>query len=367
MLSALDSIRNHMIKSLIRSNLKNFQAYSSARSLYPAPLEGYGARQKGVFLDGNENPLGSSVDSPVDSQLNRYPDPTNTSLRMAIGKFLGISEKNIFVGNGSDEAIDLLIRLFVEPDEEIVILEPTYGMYRVAGETSGVKVRSFLMEADFRIDFSKLINQTSRKTKIIFCCSPNNPTGTLIPAEDVEELCKRFKGVVVVDEAYIEFASKPSLAAKVSKLKNLVILRTFSKAWGLAGIRVGYAVANERVIDYLNKIKAPYNLNRISSKLAARALGQSAKMLKWRKIILQERKRLAGVLAKLGFKVFPSEANFLLVRHSEASRLAKKLAKNYGIIVRDFGSKPSLRDCIRISVGAPKENKLLIKSLKEII
>src|SRR3989344_9151384 len=227
-----------MINSLIRSNLKNFKAYSSARSLY----------QRGVFMDANENSLGSALSAENDSELNRYPDPLSMDLRKALGKFLSISEKNIFVGNGSDEIIDLLIRLFVEQDEEKIILETTYGMYKVVAEIAGVNVKSILLKSDFQIDVPNLLSQISSKTKIIFLCSPNNPTGNLVKLEDVKNICTNFKGIVVVDEAYIEFSSKPSLVGKVSSIENLVILRTFSKAWGLAGIRVGYAVAQETVI-----------------------------------------------------------------------------------------------------------------------
>ena len=346
-----------MITSLIRKNLKNFQAYSSARSLY----------QKGVFMDANENSLGSVISTEYDSELNRYPDPLSMDLRKALGQYLDISEKNIFVGSGSDEIIDLLIRLFVEQDEEIIVLEPTYGMYKVAAEVVGVKIRSLLLKPDFQIDIPNLLSQINSKTKIIFLCSPNNPTGTLVNLEDVETICKNFRGIVVVDEAYIEFASKSSLVKKIPNIENLVVLRTFSKAWGLAGIRVGYAVAQKIVIEYLNKIKLPYNLNRISSGLTIEALKNYQKMLEFRKIILGERKKLADNLSNLGFKVFPSEANFLLVNYPNTSDVAKKLAVDYGIIIRDFNSKPLLKDCVRISVGTPEQNDSLIESLTKIL
>lgn len=346
-----------MITSLIRSNLRNFKPYSSARSLY----------QKGVFMDANENSLGSVIDINFDNELNRYPDPYSLELRRALGQFLAVSEKNIFVGNGSDEAIELLIRLFVEPDEEIMIMEPTYGMYKVAAEVAGVAVKNCPLTKDFRVDIDILLAQVTAKTKLIFCCSPNNPTGTLIPVQDIERLCRNFNGIVVVDEAYIEFASKPSLTGKINELENLVVLRTFSKAWGLAGIRVGYAVAQEQIVEYLNKIKPPYNLNRISGKLAMRALAQYSKMSELREIILAERCKLTKDLTNLGFKVFPSEANFLLVYYPKASAIAKKLADGYGIIIRDFGFRPQLLDCVRISVGTPEQNRSLIAALSKII
>lgn len=346
-----------MITSLIRSNLKNFKPYSSARSLY----------QKGVFMDANENSFGSVITTPIDPELNRYPDPCSIDLRKALGKFLEISEKNIFVGNGSDEAIDLLIRLFVEPNEEILIVEPTYGMYKVAAEVVGIKVRGYALNSDFKIDVEKLLSQINSKTKIVFCCSPNNPTGNLISPEDVEKISKNFKGLLIVDEAYIEFASKPSLVSKVKIIENLCVLRTFSKAWGLAGIRVGYAVANEKVIEYLNKIKPPYNLNRLSSKLAIEALSQYNELIEFRQLVLSERGKLAQELTKLGFKVFPSEANFLLCYYPKSSQIATKLAIDFGIIVRDFGSRPNLKDCIRITVGTPDQNLQLIQGLAKIL
>jgi histidinol-phosphate aminotransferase len=346
-----------MIKSLIRKNLINFRAYTSARSLY----------QKGVFMDANENSLGSAISAEYSPELNRYPDPLSLDLRKALAEFLNIPEKNIFAGNGSDEIIDLLIRLFVEQDEEIVVLEPTYGVYRVSAEIAGVNVRSLLLTENFRVDIPSLLSQVNSKSKIIFLCSPNNPTGNIIRFKDVENISRNFNGIVVVDEAYIEFASEPSLVNKVSVLENLVVLRTFSKAWGLAGVRVGYAVANEIVIEYLNKIKLPYNLNRISSALAIKALEANPQMLEFRKVLLEEREKLAGNLTNLGFKVFPSEANFLLVNYPNAGEVAKKLALDYGIIVRDFNSKPLLKDCIRISVGTPEQNQVLIDSISKIL
>jgi len=346
-----------MINSLVRSNLRNFKPYSSARSLY----------QKGVFMDANENSLGSVISTEYGSELNLYPDPLSMDLRKALGKFLAIPEKNIFVGSGSDEIIDLLIRLFVEQNEEIIVIEPTYGMYKVAAEVAGVNIKNLLLKPDFQIDIPNLLSEINSKTKIIFLCSPNNPTGTLVNLEDVETICRNFTGIVIVDEAYIEFASKSSFVKEIPNIKNLVVLRTFSKAWGLAGIRVGYAVAQEVLIEYLNKIKLPYNLNRISSGLAVEALKNYQKMLEFRIVILEERKKLAEKLTDLGFKVFPSEANFLLVSYPNASDIAKRLAVNYGIIIRDFNSKPLLKDCVRISVGSPEQNELLIKSLIKIL
>lgn len=346
-----------MLISLIRSHLRNFEPYSSARSLH----------QKGVFFDANENSFGSVVSANADADLNRYPDPNALELRKALGKFLNISKKNIFVGNGSDEIIDLLIRLFVEADEEIIVMEPTYGMYTVAAKIAGVVVKNCLLTSDFQVDVPRLLLQINSKTKMIFCCSPNNPTGTLMKSEDIEILCEKFDGIVVVDEAYIEFASQPSLAEQVIRFENLIVLRTFSKAWGLAGIRVGYAIARELIVEYLHRIKLPYNVNRISQKLAIQALGQYKKMLEFKTFILDERKKLEKDLIHLGFRVFPSEANFLLVFHQKSSEITIRLVNDSGIVVRDVSTKPLLNDCLRISVGMPEQNELLIQSLTRIL
>lgn len=346
-----------MIDSLVRKNIKDLQPYSSARSLY----------QKGVFFDANENALGSAVKINGVDELNRYPDPYSRELREALGEFLGVNEKNVFAGNGSDEIIDLLIRIFVEPSEEIIVLEPTYGMYKVSAETAGVKVKACSLNNKFQIDLPFLWNAVSPSTKIIFCCSPNNPTGNLLRAEDIGEMCKKFRGVVVVDEAYIEFASKPSLVKKITDIENLVVLRTFSKAWGLAGIRVGYCVADESVVKYLDKIKAPYNINRISSALAVRALRKKGTMLGFRKVILEERERMSKRLREMGFIVFPSDANFLLVRYPTSSKIAKKLAEESGLIIREFGNKKLLENCVRITIATPEQNKLLLKSLEKLL
>src|SRR3989338_1374008 len=346
-----------MIDKLVRKNVKAMRPYTSARMLY----------QSGVFFDANENALGSAVALPGISELNRYPDPYSRELRKALGIFLNVSERNVFAGNGSDEIIDLLIRIFVNPGESVLVIAPTYGMYKVAAETAGAGVQSCSLNDNFQIDVQSVLNSTTPQTKIIFCCSPNNPTGNLLRAEDIKELCKRFKGIVVVDEAYIEFASKPSLAEKVADFENLVVLRTFSKIWGLAGIRVGYAIANEQVVQYLDKIKAPYNINRISSALAVKALAEKATVAEFKDIILQERGRMEKRFKEMGFAVFASDANFLLVRYPTASTIAKKLADESALIIREFGSKKLLENCVRITVATPEQNDLLLAAIKKLI
>lgn len=345
-----------MIESLIRPNIARLKPYVCARHI----------SQEGILFDANENAFGSVVTAPLDGELNRYPDPSSLELRTALSKFLNVDICSTFIGVGSDEVIDLLMRIFVDPDEEILIFEPTYGMYRVAGEINGVKIKTCLLNEEFQIDFSEFSKMVTKKTKMIFLASPNSPTGNLIKEVDIEKLCKTFRGIVVVDEAYVEFSSESSFVSRVKDFENLVVLRTFSKAWGLAGLRVGYCIANPKTIEYLNKIKPPYNLNRLSSFLAVKALENYEKLFEFRDKITQERKRLAHELKKLGCKVFPSEANFLMVQVPDASGIVKKLARD-GLIVRDFSTKPRLKDCFRISVGTPEQNRLLIQALSQIL
>ena len=350
-----------MIEKLVRENIKKLQPYKSARSLYTrSPYN------RGLFLDANENSFGSVVDIAGADDLNRYPDPQSSDLRAGLSKYLAVPRKNIFAGSGSDEIIDLLIRIFVEPSEEILIVGPTYGVYSVFGETAGVTVKKIHL-ADYKFNAEKVISEVSPKTKIIFACSPNNPTGNLIPPAEIGKLCAGFNGIVVVDEAYVEFASSPSFAKLAAKTENLVVLRTFSKVWGLAGLRVGYAIASEDIINYLDKVKLPYNLNKVSARVALAALSQKKKMLKFKGEIISGREKLSKEFNKLGLTVYPSEANFLLVRFANGNSVFKQLVEDFGIIVRNWSGNPLLRNCLRITVGTPQQNKLLIKALSKIL
>ncbi len=344
-----------MIDNLVRKNVTTLEPYKSARSLYTS----------GIFFDANENALGSTVELEG-IELNRYPDPKSSELRSAIAEYVGVSPGNIFVGNGSDEAIDLLIRVFVEQGEDVVIIDPTYGMYKVAADSAGVATRSWPLTEDFNLDLASF-EKISKGAKIVFCCSPNNPTGNSLKFEDIKTLCRDFKGLVVVDEAYVEFASKPSIAKKVLEIENLVILRTFSKAWGLAGIRVGYAVADERVIEFLDKIKAPYNLNRVSATLAIKALQNKEKMLAMRELILGERERVATRLRAMNLRVYDSEGNYLLVQLPNAPEVVKNLAEKEGLVIRNFGSNTRLKNCARITIGKPEENDRLLEAIKKML
>ncbi len=347
-----------MINNLIRPNIVKMKPYVCARDLY----------QEGVFMDANENAFCSPVKNSRLLNLNRYPDPSSTELKKALGRYVGVDFENIFVSSGSDEIIDLLIRLFVNEDEEVLIFEPTYGMYRVLAEVNNVRIKTCSLGNDFQINFTGFRDALSAKTKIVFLCSPNNPTGNLLNYEDILKIVEKFNGVVVVDEAYVEFSSRESLAKVAVNSENLIILRTLSKAWGLAGIRVGYCLANKLIIDYLNKIKLPYNVNLLSSYMAIKALKNSDLMEQMVLEIIAERNWLRMELKKLGFKVFASEANFLLVKIVGAGRIVKKLAEDFGIIVRDFSNKPGVpEDCFRITVGTSKQNRALIQALTLIL
>jgi histidinol-phosphate aminotransferase len=346
------------IEDLVRPNIRRLKPYRSARHDF----------MSGILLDANENAFGSAVD--VDGlSLNRYPDPYQRELRAALAKLNDVSSEHVFAGVGSDEVIDLLIRIFCEPRaDSIVVLEPTYGVYRVAADVNNVRVASCLLSDDFQIDIDATRRNLEDSTKIIFCCSPNNPTGNLLRRDDILALCQFTKAIVVVDEAYADFAKSPSLAADVAANPNLVILRTLSKAWGLAAIRIGYAVANPLIISYLLKVKAPYSINILSSTEALRALENKEYVRRVVTSTIAERERLRLVLGTLPLvqRVFPSDANFLLVRFKNARAVYEALAQR-GIIVRDRSTEPKLNECLRISVGTQEQNDALLKVLKELV
>jgi len=346
-----------MIEALIRPHLRNFKPYVSARS---EAVEGK------VFLDANELTAGSPV-SFDGLELNRYPDPNQLELRAKLAALAGVSPDSIFVGVGSDEIIDLLFRLLCEPaTDSAVILEPTYGVYRVSAELNGVETLSVELDDDFQIDVEKTLMAVRQQTKLIFCCSPNNPTGNLLRPQDILELSKSFNGIVVADEAYVEFSGAASLAHDVARASNLVVLRTLSKAWGLAGIRLGYCVANAELVQYLLKIKPPYNVSSIASALALKTLEMSGSIRETTQEVIAERERLAAAIRALpsvGY-VYPSNANFLLVRFADSVKTFSSLLRR-GIVVRRR-SESRLSDCLRITVGTPEENQLVITALSEV-
>ncbi len=338
------------ISDLIRQELLSFKPYKSARHLAP---------RGEIMLDANENPYDGH-------SLNRYPDPNQTQIREALSDYVGPPAETIFVGSGSDEIIDLLFRLFCKSGrDEVVIIEPTYGMYRVCAELNGISVSSCLLNGEFDIDESNLHSSLSEKTKLIFCCSPNNPTGKSLSIEMLLKIT-RSKGIItVVDEAYIEFSQSPSVSNLLIEYPNLVILRTLSKAWGLAGIRLGYCLADSELISYLMRIKLPYNINVLSTETALDSLNNRSKMEKTVLKIISERERLVGEFKSLSVfeKVYPSEANFILLKSEYSEKIKQTLAEN-GIIVRDRSADPLLNNCLRISIGTPEQNEKLLNVLK---
>jgi histidinol-phosphate aminotransferase len=343
------------IESLIRKNIRALEPYHSARQDYIS----------GVLLDANENAFGSVL-TKGNLPLNRYPDPYQREVRTVLSAVNDIALENIFVGVGSDEVIDLLIRVFCEPrSDSIVVIEPTYGMYRVSASIQDAEVRACSLTKDFQIDIVATARMVDSSTKIIFCCSPNNPTANLLRTDDILELCK-LGVIVVVDEAYIDFAKTESIAKHISEYPNLVVLRTLSKAWGLAGIRFGYCIADATIVSYLMKIKPPYNINALTSRTTLQALSRGDELRKMVDIIIKEREWLSNELADLLCvrHVFPSVTNFILIQSTDATALHKILAgKN--IIIRNRSSEPLLKNCLRITVGTHKENEMLIQTVKE--
>ena len=338
------------ITRLVRKNILTMKAYSSARDEFKGEAE--------VFLDANENPYPSSY--------NRYPDPLQWKVKEKLGAIKNVSPKNIFLGNGSDEAIDLLIRAFCEPGKDsILITEPTYGMYSVCADVNAVNVQKVNLTPDFDLDLDALKNSFDATTKILFLCSPNNPSGNLISRDKIQQVLKKFYGIVVIDEAYIDFANSKSFVDELEQYPHLVVLQTFSKAWGLAGLRLGMAFASEEIISILNKIKYPYNVNSQTQALALDALDNAYKKDIWVDEILRQRDLLVKELKTLRQvdKVFSTDSNFILVRIREASAVYQYLMDKK-IIVRDRSKVALCFNCLRITVGTPEENERLITALK---
>lgn len=342
-----------MIQNLVRPNIRRLTPYSSARSEFKGKAE--------VFLDANE--------SPYDTGYNRYPDPSQWELKQAISTLKGIAPEHIFLGNGSDEAIDLLLRIFCEPGEDqIVILPPTYGMYKVSADIANVAVREIpLQPGRFQPDVPAILAQADAHSKLLFLCSPNNPTGNSFPPELVRELLANFPGIVVVDEAYIDFSAQESATRWLGEFPNLVVMQTFSKAWGMAGIRLGMAFASEEIIGYFNKVKPPYNVNQLTQEAALNALGNKARKEKQVQQALGQRTLLQQYLGGLPFveRLYPSDANFLLVRMKGPVAIYNYLVER-GIIVRDRSRVTLCEGCLRITVGTPEENERLFRALVEL-
>lgn len=337
------------LEKLVRPNIWKLEPYSCARTEFTG--------EASTFLDANEN--------PYNDPYNRYPDPFQVEVKKQIVKVKGSTPKNICLGNGSDETIDLMYRIFCEPKvDNVVAIEPTYGMYRVCADINNVEYRTVLLDENYQFTAESLLAKVDGNTKVIWLCSPNNPTGNALNDAEITKILNSFAGIVVVDEAYIDFSSQESWVAKLNEHANLVILQTFSKAWGSAGIRLGMAFASEEIINLMNKVKYPYNINILTQKQALTLLAGKEKVDEWRKIILAEREQLTKELGKFSFveKIYPTDANFILVKVSEANKLYSHLV-GCGVIVRNRNSVSLCKNCVRISVGSPEENKELVKAL----
>ncbi len=338
------------LNNYIRKNILSLTPYSSARDEYSGV--------DGVFLDANENPFGN---------LNRYPDPYQKILKGKISDLKSVDINNIFVGNGSDEIIDLCFRVFCEPGlDNVIICHPTYGMYEVLANINNIKILKVALKYGFELDLDAILNMAKKsngkgKTKMIIVCSPNNPSGNYM--ENVETLVENFDGIVLVDEAYIDFTDKPSLKSKIKEHNNLIVSQTFSKAWGLAAARVGMAFADEKIISFLNKVKPPYNVSEINQNAAIEAIDNVENFENNKRIILEQKDFLINELLMIPLveKIYPSDANFILVKVNDAATVFNKLKEN-NVVVRNRDSV--VNNCIRITVGSPEENKELIRVLK---
>lgn len=342
------------IQKLLRKNIRELKPYNCARNEH--------LQNDYIYLDANEN----AFVAETEPKLNRYPDPFQWQLRTKIAEIKGIKPEQIFLGNGSDEAIDLLIRAFCQPQQEkIMVLPPTYGMYEVCAAVNDVGVTEIILDPNFDIDLDKVLPAINPNSKLIFLCSPNNPTGNCLNEKAIEKILKQFHGLVVLDEAYIDMSSKQSWLLRLNQFENLVILQTFSKVWGLANIRLGMAFASPEIIQILNKIKFPYNISGISQSLAFSALSNQGKKDEMVQQMIQQRAWLTEQLKALPIvdNVFPSEANFLLVMVRSAQDVYQYLLSQ-GIIVRDRSSLPRCRNCLRITVGDSETNLKLIEILK---
>lgn len=344
------------LNKVIRPHILTLATYSSARDEYSG--------SEGTFLDANENPFGSVISG----NYNRYPDPYQTVVKEKLATIKKVRPSQIFLGNGSDEAIDLVIRATCEPQQDnILILPPTYGMYKVCADVQNVAVKQVPLTADFQVDTKKVLETADANTKIIWICSPNNPSGNIIERASILHILDNFTtGLVVVDEAYIDFATEESFTQLLDKYPNLVVMQTFSKAWGLAALRLGMAFASENLIKIINKIKYPYNLNGVTQKLLYAALGKEEKKDKYVKQILKERERLHKKLSDLKIiqHIYPSNSNQLLVKFTDANAVFHYLIEQK-IITRLRSNVLLCENCIRISIGTKKENDILLKALKK--
>ena len=341
-----------IIENLIRENIKSLKPYSSAREEFKNSASNL------VYLDANENPF--------DTGLNRYPDPQQNLVKAALAKIKNVSREQLLLGNGSDEVLDLIFRVFCEPKvDTVIVLPPTYGMYEVLANTNDVKILNISLLDNYQPNVDEILKAQNSQTKLLFLCSPNNPTANSFNADKIETLIKKFTGIVVIDEAYIDFSSQESWIGRLNEFPNLIVIQTLSKAYGLAGIRLGACYSSTKIISVLNKIKPPYNVNQLTQQTALKALQNSIKTNNEIAIIISERNKLKTDLEEISFivKVYPSDANFLLVKVDNAIIRYHQLVE-HEIIVRNRTNLPLCENCLRFTVGTKEENKKLMNTLK---
>lgn len=343
------------LDKLIRENIKTLKAYSSARDEFSG--------EASVFLDANENSLGS----PLKKWYNRYPDPHQQAVKKALSQIKGIAPEHIFLGNGSDECIDLLYRCFCEPGKDnAIICPPTYGMYEVSANINNIALKIAPLLPDFQLNLAHLETLIDENTKLIWLCSPNNPTGNSLNRQDIEMVLNHFDGIVVIDEAYINFAKQQSFIQDLVDYPNLVVLQTFSKAWGMAGLRLGMAFASKEILAVMDKVKPPYNINQVTQELALKAMEELGQVKDMIKLLVDMREALVEVFESMPTveKVYPSDANFILVKIAEARKIYEFLLSR-GIVVRDRSSVQLCEDCLRITIGTEKENTDLVDAMQD--
>jgi len=343
------------IQNLIRDNIKALKPYSSARDEFKEVTS-----NDIIFLDANENPFENGV--------NRYPDPKQQNVKALLSNIKGVSREKILLGNGSDEVLDLIFRAFCEPNQDnIITLPPTYGMYEVLANTNAVNVLKVELDANFQPNVDVILKTQNDNTKLLFLCSPNNPTANSFEASKIDTLLKAFKGIVVIDEAYIDFSNQESWISRLADFPNLIVTQTLSKAYGMAGIRLGICYASAEIISTLNKIKPPYNVNELTQQSAIQRLNKQEEVTIEIKEIISERQRLTKELLSVDFVecIYPSDANFLLVKVDDANFRYKQLI-NKGIVVRNRTNQPLCKDCLRFTIGTKTENEALIIALKNL-
>ena len=343
------------LNKLIRDNIKTLKPYSSARHEFTGKAS--------VFLDANENAYGS----PLPEKFNRYPDPLQWQLKFQLARIKGVPAENIFIGNGSDEVIDLAYRIFCDPAKDnVIVCPPTYGMYEVSANINDVAIQKVNLTSNFQLDVQGILDAIDVHTKLIFICSPNNPTGNNMSREDVEMILNNFGGIVIIDEAYINYSKQKTFIRELTEYPNLIVMQTLSKAWGLAALRLGLCYASMDIIDLFNKVKPPYNINDASQQLALEALQNTALVNEWIEACISQKQMLTKKMSNFRFvkKVYISDANFFLVKVKDADNLYNYLSANE-IVVRNRSKDPGCENCLRITIGTPEENNNLLNVLNK--